>query len=80
MAMPKLPEDVELKLRHATRHLQTLNAQMHSFGDRDPYSDVAELHIYSGQRGRVVMRMVVNREPRVDVPRARLDTGKGALR
>jgi hypothetical protein len=61
--MPEIPEDVTMKLRHATRHLQTLNAQLSSFGDRNPYTDIAELHQHTPYVGELVTSMKVNREP-----------------
>lgn len=58
-----LPEDVTLKLKHATRHLQTLNVQLGSFGERDPYSEVTEVHAHTQYEGVAQIRMKVNREP-----------------
>jgi hypothetical protein len=61
--MPGTPEDVRLKLAHARRHPQTLNAQFASFGDRNPYTTVGELHLRTKYEGDIVVRMMVNRDP-----------------
>jgi len=62
--MPGIPEDVTLKLKHATRHLQVLNAQFADFGDREPYSDVGQLELDTPRNfGEYVMYMQVNRAP-----------------
>src|SRR4051812_23779827 len=61
-----IPEDVTLELRHATRHLQTLNAQFGDFGDREPYGDVGQLKLDPARNlGEYVMYMQVNRDPLV---------------
>ncbi len=49
-----------LKLHRARQHLQTLNAQIASFGERDPYSFVEEHH---PERGEHIVRIKINREP-----------------
>jgi hypothetical protein len=49
-----------LKLHRARQHVQTLNAQVASFGDRDPYAFVEQLEPQLGQH---VVRVKVQREP-----------------
>lgn len=48
----------------ATHHLQTLNAEVGDFGERDPYTDVHEFHLYPPYEAEYVIRMKVKRGSR----------------